>query len=377
MIKRFSNFQQMQRWRKALIKSYCKKSIFAAESQTNNMPNQYLFFFSALGAFNGFLLAAYFAYNAKKKIFSNYFLSLLFLVLSIRVIKSVFFYFYDDLANIFLQIGLSACILIGPFLYLFLKTNSNGSKSNWAVHTLPYIIGITIIGTFYPYVDHASVWRNWIVSAIYWQWVIYIFASFQFVYPIIKKIKTKEKLKNIDIWHLSVFLGTFLIWLAYYIAAYTSYIVGALSFTFIVYLMVLLLVFKTKKESAFFEEKEKYKNKEIDKETESAIQQGLSRIVERELYLNPNFTLEEAAKEIKIKKHVLSQYLNEILSKSFSTLINEYRVEKAKVLLATEFNLTAEGIGYNSGFSSKSTFFTTFKKVTGKTPTEYQKMAIK
>ncbi len=341
------------------------------------MSNLYLFFFSALGAFNGLLLSGYFAYNAKKKIFSNYFLSLLFLVLSIRVIKSVFFYFNPDLSNIFIQIGLSACILIGPFLYLFLRSNSDTKKSNGLIHTLPYIIGITIIGTLYPYVDHVGVWTTWIVTAIYWQWFIYTAVSFKYIQPIFKKLTIKESLKKIDIWHLSIYLGVSIIWLAYYVAAYTSYIVGALSFTFILYLIVLLLIFRSRTESTFFEEKEKYKNKEMDKDTENLIGQRLSIIVKNELYLKANFTLDEAAKEMNVSKHLLSQYLNVTLGKSFSNFINEYRIEKARELLATESNLTIEGIGYDSGFSSKSTFFTTFKKITGKTPTEYQKMSIK
>jgi YesN/AraC family two-component response regulator len=95
------------------------------------------------------------------------------------------------------------------------------------------------------------------------------------------------------------------------------------------------------------------------------------------LYLKPNFSLEEAAKEMNVSKHVLSQYLNVMLGKSFTNLINEYRIEKAKELLEIESNLTVEGIGYDSGFSSKSTFFSTFKKITGKTPNEYQKMTLK
>ncbi len=338
-----------------------------------NSSNQMLFFFSALGAFNGFILAIYFALMAKKKDFSNYFLALLLLVLSIRIIKSVFFYFNPQLSNIFIQIGLSACILIGPFLYLFLKSNADNKKSNWPIHILPYLIGITIIGVLYPYVDHRMVWSKWIVGAIYWQWFIYIAVSFTYILPILIKIKTKESLKKIDIWHLSIYVGTLFIWLAYYIAAYTSYIVGALSFTFILYLIVLLFIFKKSKESSFFQEKEKYKNKEIDKDTENLIGQNISVIFEKELYLKPNFTLEEAAKEMNVSKHVLSQYLNETLGKSFSNFINEYRIEKAKELLQTKTNYTVEGLGYDSGFNSKTTFFTAFKKITGKTPAEYQK----
>lgn len=341
------------------------------------MSSQLLFFLSALGAFNGFILSLYFAINAKKKIFANYFLSLLLLVLSIRIIKSVFFYFNPNLSNIFIQIGLSACVLIGPFLFLYLKPEGENEKKNWIKHVIPYLVLITLLGFFYPYVEHRAFWSCWIVNAIYFQWFIYILLSLRYIQPIFQKIKENESLKRIDIWFLSIYLGVVFIWLAYTLAAYTSYIVGALSFTFILYLIVLLLIFRNSNESTFFQEKEKYKNKEMDVEMQRLIGQKIAIIIEKELYLNPDFNLEEAAKELKVTKHILSQYVNEILGKSFSNLIKEYRIEKAKKLLETEKKLTFESLGYDSGFSSKSTFFTAFKKITGLTPAEYQKSSSK
>lgn len=335
--------------------------------------NQLLFFLSALGAFNGFILSLYFAINAKKKIFANYFLSLLLLVLSIRIIKSVFFYFNPHLSNIFIQIGLSACILIGPFLFLYLKSYAVDEKQNWQKHVLTYLTGITILGSFYPYVEHRAIWSCWIVTAIYFQWFVYLVLSLKYILPIIQNFKAKENLKKIDIWFLSIYAGVTIIWLAYATAAYTSYIVGALSFTFILYLIILLLIFKNSNETTFFEEKQKYKNKKLDPEKMTLISHKLTIIIEKELYLNPGFSLEEAAQELNITKHLLSQYVNEILGKSFSNLIKEYRIEKAKKLIATQKNFTLESLGYDSGFSSKSAFFTAFKKATGLTPFEYQK----
>lgn len=335
--------------------------------------NQLLFFFSALGAFNGFLLSLYFAIHAKKKIFTNYFLSLLLLVLSIRIIKSVFLYFNPDLSNIFIQIGLSACVLIGPFLFLYLKSYTEEEKPNWTKHVIPYVTIVTILGFFFPYVEYRPIWTKWIIKAIHAQWLIYIILSLKCLQPIIQKFKGKESLAKIDIWLLSIYIGVTLIWLAYTTSAYTSYIVGALSFTFILYVIILLLIFRNSNGAVFFQEKEKYKNKEIDQKTLNIMEQKLSVIIEKELFLNPNFTLEEAAKELKVTKHLLSQYVNEILDKSFSNLINEYRIEKAKRLLETEKNYTIESLGYDSGFNSKSTFFTTFKKITGLTPAAYQK----
>ncbi|MFD1601904.1 helix-turn-helix domain-containing protein [Flavobacterium artemisiae] len=333
--------------------------------------HQLLFFLSALGAFNGFILSLYFAINARKKNSANYFLSLLMLVLSIRIIKSVFFYFNPNLSNIFIQIGLSACILIGPFLFLYLK--SNEKKENWIKHVIPSLTAITIVGFFYPYVQHKAVWQVWIVKAIYLQWLVYIILSEKYIRPIIQKIKEKESFKKIDIWSLSIYIGVAIIWLAYTVASYTSYIIGALSFTFVLYLIALLLIFRNSSEPNFLHEKEKYKNKEIDPEMLAVIDQKLALIIEKELYLNPFFSLDDAAKELKVSKHILSQYVNEILGKSFSNLIKEYRIEKAKRLLETENKITLENLGYDSGFNSESTFFTAFKKTTGLTPAEYQK----
>lgn len=340
------------------------------------MQNQFLFFFSVLGGFNALILSAYFAFQARKNNFSNYFLSALLLVLSIRIIKSVFFYFNPQLSNIYIQIGLSGCILIGPFLYLYLKSSKEEKAPNWIMHVLPFLIAITILGIVYPYVKNPTLWK-WTLKAIYAQWLTYIILSFKYILPIFKKMSAKEKLKKIEVWTLSIYLGVAVIWLGYSSASFTSYIVGALSFSFILYLVVLVLLFRNNAEPVFSQEKEKYKNKQITPETQEQIEQKLGLIVEKELFLNPNFSLEEAAKELQVPKHTLSQFMNEKLGKSFSNLMNEYKIEKAKKLLATENNLTVEGIGYNSGFNSKSTFFTTFKKITGKTPTEYQKMHIK
>jgi len=337
------------------------------------MTNQLLFFFSALGGFNGLVLSLYFAMNANKKKFSNYFLSFLLLVLSVRIIKSVFFYFNPDLSNVFIQIGLSACVLIGPFLYLYIKSQTSDEKLNWVGHTLPYFIGIVVLGILYPYVEHQAVWSRWIVKGIYIQWFVYIAFSTKDIWTIFMKLKRGEKVVNSDVWLLSIYCGVALIWLAYCIAAYTSYIIGALSFTFILYLIILLLVFRNNQTSTFFQEKEKYKNKELDAVTIEDVKQKIALIVERELFLNPQLTLDETAKELKLSKHVLSQYLNEQMGKSFTNVINEYRIEKAKVLLHSQNNYTIEAVGYDCGFNSKSTFFSTFKKITGKTPSEFQK----
>jgi AraC-like DNA-binding protein len=339
-----------------------------------NSGNQLLFFFSAIGAFNGFILAFYFFYSAYNRNFSNYFLGFLLLSLSIRITKSLFFYFNDNLSDVFIQIGLSGCILIGPFLFLYLKKQNKRNVLYWAWHIFPCLIGITILGVLLPYSKHRSLWSIWVVKSIYLQWFFYIGLSFPYVKEAFKTVFTKnEKLKNIQLWQLSLYLGVAVIWLSYYTASYTSYIVGALSFSFIVYLIVLLLVFRINKNSTFFEEKIRYEGKNLDHDLLAEIKQKLLLITEKELYLNPQLTLAETAKELNVSPHILSQVVNENFNKSFNVYINELRVESAKRFLLINKNFTIESVGYASGFNSKSSFFTVFKKMTGQTPAEYQK----
>lgn len=339
-----------------------------------NFEQQLLFFFSALGAFNGFMLSIYFAYSTKDKKFSNYFLSLLLLVLSVRIIKSVFLYFNQDLSGVFIQIGLSACVLIGPSLYLYVISFVKKTKAKWWLHILPFIFLIIILGIVYPYWSYQALWSKFIIKGIYLQWLVYILMTgFQLKDILKKTFSNVKKLTDIEIWLVSIFIGVSIIWLAYNTGSYTSYIVGALSFSFVFYLLALLWLFKRNKNSQFFEEKRKYENKKISAEEIESIQSRLAIIKDEKLFKNPNLKISDTAKHLNISSHQLSQFLNDNLGKSFSLFINMYRIEEAKQLLVSNNNYTIEAIGYDCGFNSKSTFFTTFKKITGTTPAEYIK----
>ncbi|RZK33092.1 MAG: AraC family transcriptional regulator, partial [Hymenobacter sp.] len=80
-----------------------------------------LFFVGALGAFNGLLLSFYFLFFAKKRSLASSFLGCLMAALSLRIGKSVFVYFIPTLPKLYLQIGLSACLFIGPALFFFTR----------------------------------------------------------------------------------------------------------------------------------------------------------------------------------------------------------------------------------------------------------------
>lgn len=346
-----------------------------------NLEDQLIFLFSALGGVNGLFLSAYFAFFIKKRNETTYFLSALLFVISVRVTKSAFFAFYDNISTDFIQIGLLACLLIGPFLYLHVRSTTIRKQApwNWLIHVLPIIIAMVFIVQFFPYREHRYMW-SWSRGgafgiSLYVIWFSYILSSISLARESFKKVLFRTLIpSNKDIWLVNVILGTLVVLIAYFTSGYTSYIVGALSFSFIFYLTVLLWVFRKGKIAAFFESQEKYATKTIAPQESDTIASKLERLFrEQELYRNPELKLSEVAKEMDIVPNYLSQYLNDSLKKSFSTFVNEYRVQAAEQMLKANDLLTLEAIGNECGFKSNSTFYSAFKKVKGLTPGEFKK----
>ena len=65
--------------------------------------------------------------------------------------------------------------------------------------------------------------------------------------------------------------------------------------------------------------------------------------------------------------------MKEKLNKRYNDYINELRIKSIVIEIENQGleNLSIEGIAYNYGFSSKSTFYRAFKKHKGCTPSEY------
>ena len=92
-------------------------------------------------------------------------------------------------------------------------------------------------------------------------------------------------------------------------------------------------------------------------------------------FVDPQFSLDDLAKQLDVPKHHLYYCFNTLLNKKFSSIRKEMRVAYAKELLLNGNlkNQSMEGIWTNAGFSSKTNFFISFKEVTGTSPLEYLK----
>lgn len=90
------------------------------------------------------------------------------------------------------------------------------------------------------------------------------------------------------------------------------------------------------------------------------------------IYTNPDLTLNMLADAMGISAAKISATINKEMKKNFFDLINEKRVDKAKVLLSDKINqMTIEAIAYEAGFNSRPSFYRAFKKYTSLTPSEY------
>jgi len=103
-----------------------------------------------------------------------------------------------------------------------------------------------------------------------------------------------------------------------------------------------------------------------------------SFVKDQKKYLDPYLSLESLANDLKISIGHLSFLINNYSEKHFTDYINEFRVDQVKkLILNVEYvNYTIESIGLESGFNSKSTFYTAFKKFTDLSPSQFKKQFV-
>jgi AraC-like DNA-binding protein len=121
---------------------------------------------------------------------------------------------------------------------------------------------------------------------------------------------------------------------------------------------------------------QKYEKTRLDEDkAQQYLQDLLDHMEEERPFIRSTLTLQELSDELSIASHQLSQVINDRLQKNFFDFINGYRVKEVQTrLLAPEAqNLTILAVALDSGFSSKSSFNTIFKKHTQMTPSQFKR----
>ena len=96
-----------------------------------------------------------------------------------------------------------------------------------------------------------------------------------------------------------------------------------------------------------------------------------------EIY-SADFSLARLAELVGSNYKYVSQVINETYHQNFNALLNDYRIKEACLRLNNheQYNsYTIEAIAESVGFKSRSNFVSTFKRITGITPSEFQRLA--
>lgn len=122
-------------------------------------------------------------------------------------------------------------------------------------------------------------------------------------------------------------------------------------------------------------EADKYRNVKINEQECAEIVDKMKEYIEQtKLYTNPNMKMSDLAEYLHLSSSKLSQVFNLYLHENYYEFINKYRLQEFKRLIedgeAGKYTIIA--LSEKCGFK-KSSFFSTFRKIEGMTPTEYLK----
>ena len=91
----------------------------------------------------------------------------------------------------------------------------------------------------------------------------------------------------------------------------------------------------------------------------------------RQVFLDSSLSLKKLSELLETNQTYLSNVVNRYFGCNLKELVNTYRVEYAKELLATGHCALSE-LPRSCGFASKSAFYSAFNKIVGVSPLSYQ-----
>ncbi|MEZ5428243.1 MAG: AraC family transcriptional regulator [Pyrinomonadaceae bacterium] len=128
------------------------------------------------------------------------------------------------------------------------------------------------------------------------------------------------------------------------------------------------LSFSPEKESEAEDRKTLISERELEK-----LKARLKKLMEEEKpHLDPNLTLADLSRRLGVNSVVLSYTINSGFDQNFNDFVNGFRVAEVVEKLETSDDSTLLALAFECGFNSKSTFNRAFKKITGRSPREFQ-----
>ncbi|WP_422509193.1 helix-turn-helix domain-containing protein [Stenotrophomonas sp. GZD-301] len=342
------------------------------------MPASYvLFFFAGLGAFNGVALSVHLLLRQPVRPAQGW-LAALVLMLSLRTGKSVLFYFWPDISKLVLQVGLTACFFIGiclvGFVRAWLDPDRRQTRHDARV-ALGLLVLATAFGIAYPYTDNVRLWAGPVWGTIQVAWLACLLVAAGLFLRAARQGRADGAPGALTRTHVaSVIAGVAVIWLAYATAGLTSYIVGALSFSLVLYLS-LSVAFARRTPPPVAEP---YRDRKIAQaDAEASLRALNALLVDEGLYKDAGLSLAKLARRLNMPPARLSQLLNDNHKTAFKPYLAQIRVEAAKQVLRAQAAASMEEVAEAAGFLSTSTFYRCFSKVEGTTPAAWRQAQVR
>lgn len=300
--------------------------------------------------------------------------------------------------------------LYGPLTYLYVlaltsRNRWHMSPGQW-LHFLPFVISIVLLVPFYGMSDQALVdmiYADASVDQYIGLWVlgglvvelmpipligVYLALSIRRLAHHGRAIREQfSSIERISLnWLRNLLFALGLLYVLYFVA-----LLGGgerplenvlnIATVIVIYTIGYLglrqpIIFQQPDSAEAVAEQPKYRKSALDDESSELLLQELRRVMATDRpYLDSKLSLGQLASQIGISSNYLSQIINQQTGSNFFDYINSHRVDAAKEILADPDRAKSNilTIAMDSGFNSKSAFYTAFKQHANVTPSEYRR----
>lgn len=306
--------------------------------------------FCGISVFIG--LTASFNYIQTKYRHRNWLIAGLFLAVSLRVAKSIWYFVFFDVAPLGLAIGFLGLSSIGPISWLFLKNSRGKLRSFDLIHfALPFI---GFLGAFLFSIDYVTI--GYKLATV----ILLLYASVVFV------IAHAQGLKEARL----IAIGALFIGLCFVVQHLSE---SMLAYAWGAAIAGIILLFLSRRIGI------NDKNKSIKSGlSPQMVQLVVDAFQVDKVYLDKNLTLNALSNDIRVPTYLISKVVKKNYGRTFPETLNYFRIKEAKRILSAQLEfLKVEIVANEVGFKSVSAFYVAFKKHTGGSPTEYRKRILR
>lgn len=299
-------------------------------------------------------LSSFFLFIKRKENSQYLWLGLILLAVGLRVGKSIFFFLLNDMAPFGLALGFLGLASIGPLTYFMISGKSSFRwKNSW--HFL-----LPILGAIACFLVSPSPWETYLYQSA--TGVLLVYLTFSWFY--LSKSESNALNRNVLIMVTGVWLALVYQHLA---DSMMDYAWGAIIATVFLY-WIFIQSFKT----GIFT---KGISVNLPDQTIATVREAFEV---HQIFKESGINLQQFSSRLDIPSYLVTRAVKELYGRSFPETLNHFRVEEIKQMLLDpkKEHLKIEALAYDVGFASPSAFYASFKKVTGQTPTEYQKAAL-